>query len=37
MRQVPSKVKSEMKNISSYVSKTGKEIRKIGTRTNSKK
>lgn len=37
MRQVPSKVKSEMKNLSSYVSKTGKEIRKIGTRTSSKK
>ena len=33
MSQVPKKVKSELQNISSYVSKTGKEIRKIGSRS----
>lgn len=33
MTQVPNKVKSELKNISSYVSKTGNEIRKLGTRS----
>lgn len=36
IRQVPSKIKSEMQNIGSYVSKTGKEIKKIGTNSSSR-